>query len=183
MKKIINYFLKGLLVFAPVALTIFLIVKVFTSLDTLLRDLMHIDIPGIGLAITIAVIFLIGFLTSNLLGKKIVALVDWVFNKVPLVKMFYSAVKDLIEAFTGDKKKFDQPVLAQISPNSPAKVMGFVTRNDLSSFGLDDHIAVYVPQSYNFAGNVIIFPKSAVTPLEIPASEAMTFIVSGGVAG
>jgi uncharacterized membrane protein len=88
-----------------------------------------------------------------------------------------------VEAFAGEKKKFDKPVLVTFGPNSYAKIVGFMTRENLDNLGLKDHVAVYLPQSYNFAGNVLIFPKEAVKPLDIESSEAMTFIVSGGVAG
>jgi uncharacterized membrane protein len=97
--------------------------------------------------------------------------------------MLYSAIRDLVEAFAGEKKKFDKPVLVTFGPHSYAKIVGFITRENLENLGLKDHVAVYLPQSYNFAGNVLIFPKEAVTPLDIESSEAMTFIVSGGVAG
>ena len=106
-----------------------------------------------------------------------------IFNKVPLVKMLYSAIKDLVEAFAGEKKKFDKPVLVTLGTSSYAKIVGFMTRENLDNLGLEDHVAVYLPQSYNFAGNVLIFPKEAVKPLDIESSELMTFIVSGGVAG
>ncbi len=182
-KKLLNYFFRGLLVFTPVALTIGVVVWAFTSLDRMFRDLLRVDIPGLGLAITLAIIFLIGILTSNFIGRKLVALIDRIFNKVPLIKMLYGSLKDLIEAFAGDKKKFDRPVVAQIAPGSSARVLGFITQDDLTNLGLKDYIAVYLPQSYNFAGNVVLFPRESVIPLDIPASEAMTFIVSGGVAG
>ena len=129
-----------------------------------------------------ALIFMIGFLASNVLGKRLFALVEKVFTGLPLVKLLYSAVKDMIEAFAGDKKSFDKPVIATIAPGG-AKVVGFVTRDSLEDLGLEDHVAVYVPQSYNFAGNVLILPKEAVTPLDIESSQAMAFVVSGGVSG
>ncbi len=97
--------------------------------------------------------------------------------------MLYNAIRDLVEAFAGEKKKFDKPVLVTLGTSSYAKVIGFMTRESLDNLGLKDHVAVYLPQSYNFAGNVLIFPKEAVTPLDIESSEVMTFIVSGGVAG
>jgi len=109
--------------------------------------------------------------------------VDKVFTKVPMVRMLYSSIKDLVYAFAGDQKKFDKPVLVSLGLGCDAKILGFVTRESLENLGLEDHVAVYFPQSYNFAGNVLIFPKSAVKPLDISSSEAMTFIVSGGVAG
>lgn len=187
MKKILKYFLRGLLVFVPAGLTIFILVYIFTGLDKLFSKLFLITFPGLalllGLFVTIGGIFLIGLFASNFVGKKLLGLVDKLFAKVPLVKMLYSAIRDFVEAFAGEKKKFDKPVLVTFGPNSYAKVVGFITRENLDNLGLKDHVAVYLPQSYNFAGNVLIFPKEAVKPLDIESSEAMTFIVSGGIAG
>ncbi len=178
MKHLINYFLKGLLVFVPSALTVFTIVWVFTKLDGLLK----IPIPGVGLGLTIMFIALIGFFASNFIGKKIFALIDGLFNRLPVVKMLSSAIKDLIEAFAGEKKSFDRPAVVELTPGGP-KAVGFITRDSLEFLSLSDHVAVYFPQSYNFAGSVLIFPSSRVTPLNIDSSEAMAFVVSGGVSG
>lgn len=183
MKKLLNYFVKGLLIFAPAALTVFALVWVFTGLDSIFRSLLKIEIPGLGLLLTLVFIVLIGFLASNFLGRTFFGLIEKVFTKVPLVKLLYSGVKDMIEAFAGEKKSFDKPVLAALSPKSSAKVLGFVTRESLEKLGLEDYVAVYMPQSYNFAGNVLLFPKEAVQPLDIESSEAMAFIVSGGLSG
>ena len=187
MKRLIRYFLKGLLIFVPAALTIFAVVWVFSTLDSLLQplldSLLKIPIPGLGFVITIVTITVIGFLASNFVGRKIFELIEKVFTKVPLIKLFYSAIKDMIEAFAGEKKKFDKPVIAGISKDSSAKIVGFITRDSLENLGLDDYVAVYMPQSYNFAGNVLLFPKDAVQPLDIDSSDAMAFIVSGGVSG
>jgi uncharacterized membrane protein len=109
------------------------------------------------------------------------ALIEKIFTGLPLVKLLYSAVKDMIEAFAGEKKSFDKPVIATIAPGGVAKVVGFVTQESLENLGLSDYVAVYLPQSYNFAGNVLLFPKEAVKPLSIESSQAMAFIVSGGV--
>lgn len=182
-KKILKYFLRGLLIFVPIALTVSILVYVFTGLDDLLRKLFKIPFPGLGLLVTIAGIFLIGLFASNFIGRMLFGLVDKLFKAVPLVKMLYGAIRDLVEAFAGEKKKFDKPVLVTLGPGLDAKVLGFITRETLEHLGLKDHVAVYFPQSYNFAGNVVIFPKKAVKPLNIESAEAMTFIVSGGVAG
>ena len=178
MKRLMNYFLKGLLVFVPAALTVFTIVLVFTKLDGLLK----IPIPGLGLVITILLITLIGFLASNFIGKKFFTLVDGLFTKMPVVKMLYSAIKDLIEAFAGEKKSFDKPAIVELTAGGP-KAVGFITRDSLEFLSLSDHVAVYFPQSYNFAGSVLIFPSGQVSPVNIDSSEAMAFVVSGGVSG
>jgi uncharacterized membrane protein len=181
MKKLVDYFIKGLLVFVPMALTVFLLIWAFTSLDEAFRALFRIEIPGLGLLLTIGLIIVIGFIASNFLGKRLFALIEKIFTGLPLVKLLYSAVKDMIEAFAGEKKSFDKPVIARIAPGGAAKIIGFVTQESLDNLGLSDHVAVYLPQSYNFAGNVLLFPKDAITPLSIESSKAMAFIVSGGI--
>ena len=183
MKKLIAYFVKGLLIFIPIALTIFLLFWVFAKLDGAVSKLFESNVPGVGLLLTIVLITVIGFLASNFLGKKFFSLIDRIFTGLPLVKLLYSAVKDILEAFAGDKKSFDKPVLAAIGPGSNAKIVGFITRESLENLGLTDYVAVYMPQSYNFAGNVLLFPKDAVQPLKIESSQAMAFIVSGGLSG
>jgi uncharacterized membrane protein len=181
MKKLVDYFIKGLLIFVPIALTIFLLGWVFTKLDAVFGVLLPKKLPGLGLLLTVVLIIVIGFVASNFLGRKLFALVEKVFRGMPLVKLLYSALKDMIEAFAGEKKSFDKPVLATIAPGAGAKVVGFVTRESLENLGLSGYVAVYLPQSYNFAGNVLLFPKEAVKPLDIESSQAMAFVVSGGV--
>jgi uncharacterized membrane protein len=181
MKKLVDYFIKGLLVFVPMALTVFLLIWAFTSLDSAFRTLFGVKFPGLGLLLIIGLIVVIGFIASNFLGKRLFALIEKIFTGLPLVKLLYSAVKDMIEAFAGEKKSFDKPVIATIAPGGAAKIIGFITQESLDNLGLSDHVAVYLPQSYNFAGNVVLFPKESVKPLSIESSQAMAFIVSGGI--
>ena len=188
MKRILSYFLRGLLVTVPVGLTILLLVYVFRGLDKVFGGLFRIPtVPGLGLflgiVVTLGAITLIGFLASSFIGRRLFWLVDRVFTRVPLVKMLYTSIRYLVEAFAGEKKRFNKPVLVTLGPGSSAKAVGFITRESLECLGLKDHVAVYLPQSYNFAGNVLVFPKEAVRPLDIESSEAMAFIVSGGVSG
>jgi uncharacterized membrane protein len=183
MKKLLGYFLKGLLIFLPVAATAFIFVWAFTSIDALLRNMLRIKIPGVGLAATIILITIIGILTSNVIGRKLFEWLDKVLKKVPIVRLLYNSIKDLVEAFAGDKKKFDKPVLVTPLANTDTKMVGFVTKEGLTDLGLNDYVAVYLPQSYNWAGNVVLLPKQAVQPLNIDSAEIMAFIVSGGVSG
>jgi len=182
MNRLTGYFLKGLLIFVPAALTIFAFIWVFTKLDAGLRSFFNISIPGLGIVVTIIVIFVVGFAASSILGRKIFGFIERAFTKAPLVKMVYSSVKDLVAAFAGDKKKFDKPVIVELVPGG-AKALGFVTREALGFLGLPGQTAVYFPQSYNFAGSVLIFPSAQVKPVKIESSEAMRFIVSGGISG
>ncbi len=182
MKTIVKYFLRGLLICVPVLVTVFILLWAFTGLDKVFRDLLRIPFPGLGILATISAIFIIGLLASNFLGRKLFGIVEKVFTKLPLVKLLYGSIKDIVEAFAGEEKKFDKPVIASLGVGG-AKVMGFVTSQTMESIGLTDYVAVYLPQSYNFAGNVLLFKKDSIQPLEIDSAKAMSFIVSGGVSG
>jgi uncharacterized membrane protein len=183
MKTLISYFLRGLLVFVPIAVTLYIFWWVFTGLDGQFRKLFRLNVPGAGLLVTVALIIFVGFMASNLVGRKLLAFVDRIFNQLPLVKLLYGSVKDLVNAFTGEKKRFDKPVLVTLGSGLNAKVLGFVTRETLENFNLTDYVAVYLPQSYNWSGLVLLFPKQAVQPLDLPSADVMAFIISGGVAG
>ena len=104
-------------------------------------------------------------------------------KRFPLIKLLYTSIKDLIGAFVGDNKKFDKPVLITLVPGSDIKAIGFVTRESMSAWGLSDNVAVYLPQSYNFAGSLLVVPSAQVTPLDVPSGDVMAFVVSGGVTG
>jgi len=178
MKRLAGYFIKGLFVFVPVALTVGLIVIVIKRFDNLL----NLPVPGLGLAVTVALITLIGFLASNYVGRKIVFLMERFFAQLPVIRLLYSAIRDLLHAFAGEKKSFDKPVIVELTSGGPM-VVGFVTREDLHFLSLSEHVAVYLPQSYNFAGQVLIFASDKVKSLDVENSKAMSFIVSGGILG
>lgn len=179
LRQLPRYFLRGALLTAPIALTLYILYWIFELFD----DLLPIGIPGLGLVVTAAFITLVGFLSSNVIGRNVFEWTEAMLRKVPFVKLLYSSIKDLIGAFVGDKKSFDQPVTVQLSQDSPVKLLGFVTRHQVSALGLADHVAVYFPQSYNFAGNLVLVPANLVQPVHATSSEVMTFIVSGGVSG
>lgn len=179
MKRVVRYFLEGLLYVIPLAATVYILYTIFVTVDSWLG----LPVPGAGFLLTIAGITAIGFLASNVLTRGLLSLVAALFEKMPVIKLIYSAIKDLIGAFVGEKKSFDKPVLVTLTRDGHAKAIGFVTRESLEAYGLHDHVAVYLPQSYNFAGNLLLFPKEQVQPLEVDSSEAMTFLVSGGVSG
>ena len=184
MNRLARYFLNGLLFIVPIFLTVYIIYLLFTKIDSLLQiPLPGIGIiPGVGFVVTILIITLTGILVSNLITRRFMSLMDRLFNRLPLVKILYSSIKDLINAFLGEKKTFNQPVLVTIIPGSNASALGFVTSESLQHLGVDDMVAVYFPQSYNFAGNLLLFPREQVRPIEASSSDIMTFIVSGGVA-
>ncbi|HDZ84069.1 MAG TPA: DUF502 domain-containing protein, partial [Nitrospirae bacterium] len=107
MKRITKYFFEGLLVLVPLVATIYVIYAVFTKIDSIFK----FSIPGMGFLVTVLIITVVGFISSNFITKRLVKLVDTIFTKLPLTKMIYTSIKDLIGAFVGDKKSFDKPVL------------------------------------------------------------------------
>ena len=167
MKKLTRYFINGFIIFVPVAATIGL---VKWTLD-FVGSMMPFESEGVGLLVLILLIFLTGFFASNYLGKKIFELVDRLMARMPVIKLLYSALKDLVQAFAGNKKSFDQPVLVELVENG-VKALGFITRDDVGDFGAVGHVAVYLPQSYNFAGQVLIFAPQPVRHPRPHAGEA-----------
>ncbi|MDH5699600.1 MAG: DUF502 domain-containing protein, partial [Nitrospirota bacterium] len=144
---------------------------------------LNIPIPGVGFFVTVGLITLTGRYASTVFVQKMLDILEGVLVKAPFVKILYTSLKDLIAAFMGEKRRFDQPVLVTLNPNGYGKAVGFLTRSDLQFLGLMDHVAVYFPQAYNFAGHLLIFPKEQIRPLEVESADVMAFIVSGGVAG
>ncbi len=179
MKRIAKYFFEGLIILVPVALSLYILFILFKKIDGLLR----IPVPGLGFLVTVVAITLIGFLASNIFTKKLFELVERLFTRLPLVKLLYGSIKDLIGAFVGDKKSFDRPVAVKITGDGAVKVIGFITKDSLDNLGLNDHVAVYLPQSYNFAGNLLVLPRERIIPINADSADVMAFLVSGGVSG
>ena len=177
MKRISQYFLQGLLFLIPLFVTVYVIYWIFIRIDGFLKLL----VPGLGFIVTIVFITFTGFVASNFLTQRTVHLVDRIFARLPLVKMIYTSIKDLVNAFVGDKKSFNRPVQVIIDRESNLRVLGFTTRDNLDSIGIKESVAVYLPQSYNFAGNLVIVARELVIPLTADPGDVMKLIVSGGV--
>lgn len=179
MNELIRNFFEGLFILVPVIVTIYVVFFVFKAIDGWL----NIPIPGVGFLLTIALLVLAGRLASNVFFRGALGSLENLLTRTPFIKLVYTSIKDLIEAFMGEKKRFDQPVIVTLMPGSQTKAIGFVTRKSLEMFNLADHVAVYFPQSYNFAGNLLVFPRDQVQALNAESSEVMAFVVSGGVSG
>ena len=177
MRKLTRYFIEGILFLVPVVATVYVFYLIFTKVDRLYR----FPIPGMGFLLTLGIIMVIGFIASNVLTRGLLGIIDAAFARLPVTKMIYTSIKDLIGAFVGDKKGFNRPVAVELIEGSGAFVLGFVTREDLGRFGLHGHVAVYLPQSYNFAGNMLVVPAARVRPLATDSAEFMALIVSGGI--
>jgi len=193
-KSVIKYLLQGLLVIAPIAVTIYAIYWVVSTIDSWLpifrqpvKDFEGRTVGyvvknyGLGFVIVIVSVILIGYLSSFFIQSRIFSLFDKWLEKTPGVKYIYSSVRDFFEAFAGEKKKFDKPVLANVDDTDVWRV-GFITQRDMTHWGLHGHLAVYIPMAYSIAGNVYILPSNRVKPItSVTSSDAMKFAISGGV--
>ncbi len=188
-KKLLQWFLQGLLVLAPITITLYALYAVITTIDGWIplftyvddKGVVHVQNYGVGLIIILTVIILIGYFSSFFITGRIISFLDKFMEKTPGIKHIYSTTRDFFEAFAGDKKKFTQNVLANVDDNDVWR-LGFVTRNDMSDFGLKDYVSVYIPMAYSVAGNVYILPRSRVKPItNINSAQTMKFAVSGGV--
>lgn len=188
LQSLLSNFFKGLFLLVPFFLTIFIIWQTFNYIDNLTVGILkQLNIPyfkGLGMILTILFILMVGFIGGSLIFKPIVAWMDKQLGNLPLVKLIYTSLKDFMSAFVGKKKKFSEAVLVRSSPDTEFYKLGFITQNDLNFLGLPDYmVAVYFPHSYAFSGNLWIVPSHLVSKVDMPASQAMKFIVSGGVSG
>jgi uncharacterized membrane protein len=178
MNFLIKNFLRGLAILIPIVATIWLVVITFMTIDRWIQA----PYPGVGIGVTILLILAVGMLAGNVIGRKLLRLTEMIFMRAPLVKIIYLAIKDLVEAFVGDRKKFNRPVLVSL-PGIEASALGFVTRDRIDFLPGSDLIAVYFPQSYNFAGNLLLVSAARITPIDADSTQVMAFIVSGGISG
>ncbi|NBA88529.1 DUF502 domain-containing protein [Emticicia sp. CRIBPO] len=186
--RLLSYFVRGLLFVAPVGFTILILYSAFDFVDSLVRirfplanSNQEFFIPGLGFFIVIGGTIVIGFVFTVLLPQTIQNWLENGIKNLPFVRIFYSAFKDLISAFVGDKRKFKQAVIVTLNGEFNIKKIGFITQEDLSDIGLDNMVSVYCPHSYAFSGDMFIVPKAQVEMLNISSAEVMKIIVSGGV--
>lgn len=185
MKKLVRYFLQGLVVFSPALITLSLLLYAFNYIDDkanyLVVTITGYRIYGVGIALTLIFITLLGFLSSTVFFRGIFRWFEGLLLKGTFVRMVYTSIKDLFNAFVGDKKKFNKPVLVTMYRGGGIYKLGFITQNDMEMIDEKDKLAVYLPHSYNFSGNLFIVEADLVKPINISSTEAMKFIVSGGI--
>lgn len=196
LRKLLQYFFQGLIVLAPIGITIWVVLGLFNFVDDILPNIIHglapaflpkdaagnlNKIPGLGFVVVVVFVLFVGWVSSLFVVGRLVALLDTVLEKTPGIKFIYSSVKDFLEAFAGNKKKFDKPVLVTIDAPDVWRI-GFITQQSSQHFGMAEHVTVYVPHSYAISGITYIVPRQRVKLLNnISASDAMKYTVSGGV--
>jgi uncharacterized membrane protein len=195
LRRLFQLFLQGLIILAPIAITIYAVTALFNFVDSILPNLLGtlfpqlmrpdaevpLKIPGLGFLIVIIVVILVGYISSSFIVSRLVELFDRILERTPGIKIIYTTVKDFFEAFAGNKRKFDKAVLVSVLDTDVWQI-GFITQQELKEFGLNDYVAVYVPKAYAFAGQLYFVKSSRVRMLtDISSAEAMKFAISGGV--
>jgi len=186
LKKIFRYFIQGLIILAPIGITGYILYWLFERVDGILRPAVFaitgMKIPGIGFVIILLFVILVGWISSNFLMGSAINFFDQLMERTPGVKFIYSSTKDFFEAFAGDKKRFNKAVLANVFAED-VWIVGFLTDEEMQKFEMGaDKVGVYVPQAYNFAGQLYILPREKVRKIDkISSGEAMKYAVTGGV--
>jgi uncharacterized membrane protein len=195
-RKLLHFFLQGLLILAPISITIWTVVALFNWIDGILPNLVHSvvpsvtgtdqfgnpkRIPGLGFIVFIGIALVVGYISPSFIVSRLVDLADRLLEKTPGIKLIYSTIKDFFEAFAGNKRKFDKAVLVSIEAPDVWRI-GFITQEESHQFGLQEYVAVYIPQSYAFAGHLYFVKRERVRPLtDVSSADAMKFAISGGV--
>lgn len=194
--KLVNYFFQGLIILAPIVITAWAVLSLFNYVDGILPNLLHVlfpdlvklnpqgdpeKIPGLGFLVVVIIVLLVGYVSSLFFVSKFVDLFDRVLERTPGIKIIYTTVKDFLEAFAGNKRKFNKPVLVNVDAADVWR-MGFITQTDLSQFEMREHVCVYVPHSYAFSGITYFVKQDRIKIIkDVNSTDAMKFIVSGGV--
>jgi uncharacterized membrane protein len=195
-RNLLRLFLQGVIILAPISLTIWTVVAVFNWIDNILPNTLHnlfpslvaidqfglpVRIPGIGFIVFIGIALFVGYISSSFIVTRLVEIADHMLERTPGVKLIYSTIKDFVEAFAGNKRKFNKAVLVSVMADDVWQV-GFITQEELQEFDLQEYVAVYVPQSYAFAGHLYFVKRDRVRVLtDISSTDAMKFAISGGV--
>jgi uncharacterized membrane protein len=196
LRQLLHYFFQGLIILAPIAITGWAVVSLFNFVDGILPNILYMlfpstvgtypdgspkSYPGFGFILVILIVIGVGYVSSYFLFGRLVYLFDQLLEKTPGIKVIYTTVKDFFEAFAGNKKKFNHPVLVSIERDDVWQ-LGFITGEDVGDFGLEDHVAVYIPHSYAFSGRLYFVPRSRLKDVtDVSATDAMKFAISGGV--
>ena len=177
MKRMLRYFVQGLILTAPLVVTAWVCYAVFTRIDRWLG----LSIPGAGFVATILLITLVGFVGTTLVTRSLLSAFEEALTHLPFVRLVYTSTKDLLNAFVGEKRRFDKPVIVTLTADGAIRGLGYITQESADTLGAAESVVVYFPQSYAFAGWTFVVPAARVARVETVSSDFMAFVVSGGV--
>ena len=186
--KLKRHFLTGLIVLAPTVITGWIVWKVFVTVDGIIGPFQKkfplIDIPGLGFVVVLLLILLVGFLASNLIGRRLIAGGETLFNRLPLVRKIYTASKELSEVLLGGKKAMFKRVVLIRFPHQDSWGLAFEMSRGIEQFDRvvgEESVVVFIPTTPNpTSGFMIVVPKREVFPVDIGVEDAVKMVFSGG---
>lgn len=191
LKRLVNYILNGLVIMLPVFGTGYIIYHLLLWLDGIVPKIWYSDaelarmdgkFTGWGILVLVVVLFTLGWLGSLFINDRLKGLFEKLLDKIPGVNNLYKTISDILGAFVGNKKKFNQPVLVKLSDQMDIEVIGFITDTDLTELGsITGKVGVYLPMSYSFAGHLVFVPTRNIKRIEGNPAEVMKYTVSGGI--
>jgi len=189
-----NYFLTGLLVILPIFITVYVILSLIRAMDAILKYIpakylpetyLQIHIPGLGLILVVILVFVVGLLTRNFIGRKIVHLGENIVDRIPLVRVLYAGVKQLLEPLFLQKTNAFKRVALIEYPRRGVHVIGFVTgesKGEVQSKTSKDMMNIFIPTTPNpTSGFYILIPEDEVVYLNMSVEDAFKLIISGGI--
>lgn len=183
-------FISGLIILIPVLITVSVIVWFFNFVDGLLspilESILHRHISGLGFVSAIILVFIVGIISTNVLGKRIIGIFERLFLKLPVFKGIYTAIKQLVDAFSPESKgAFKRFVIVEY-PRKGTFCFGFLTKEcsmKSESNGSESCLrAVYIPTNNLYLGEIVLFKEEEVLYTDIPIEEGIKIILSGGIA-
>ncbi|MBR9907446.1 MAG: DUF502 domain-containing protein [Gammaproteobacteria bacterium] len=192
MKRVIQYLLKGLTILLPIVVTIALVHWFLVTIETWLRPMWEAILgdkyyfPGLAFLSFMIVAVIVGFSARWRFVNKLWQLPGNIMEKMPLLRSLYGTITDVFDLMSG-KSFSDESVVRVTLPGADVKLIGIVTKKPgqkddrLSELLDDDHIAVFLPMSYNVGGYMIIVPRSSVETLDMSPADAMQMTISGGL--
>lgn len=191
-RKLWNAMVRGLVVVLPMALTVWLLWWLGTTVESLLHQVILLFvpersyIPGMGIVAAILLLIAAGMMVNAFLVRRVLASWERLMDRIPIVKSVYGAVRDFVQMLPagGERRELHRVVLVRFGD---ATAIGFVTRDDAAELGLgpagEDAVAVYFPLSYQIGGYTLLLPRARVEPLDLPIESAMRMVLTGGMSG
>lgn len=193
MRFIGRTFGRGLIVVLPAVVTVFLLWWLFAKVESLVVMVLvglgvprEEIVPGIGVVLVVVIVFVMGLLMKAALAQQLYRGFESLLGRVPLVKSLYGSIRDLMGFFSGEQKQgLGRVVMVDLNGDGRQRLIGFLTRDTFEDMpegvGSDQHVAVYLPMSYQLGGFTTIVPRDAVQSVDMPIEQAMRFALTAGV--
>lgn len=198
-------FFRGLMALLPIIITLYLIFILAWWAEETMRGILTIVLvdpeglgedeiaplvryyPGMGLVLAVLLIFLFGLLLNAYFVKRIYVHAESLMQRIPIIKSIYGASKDFLSYFTSmQRQKMNQVVLVRL-PNTDKKLLGLITRESFEDLpegiGGENHVAVYLPMSYQVGGYTLILPRDEVELVDMSIEDCLRFVLTAGIRG